>query len=72
MNAPDELELHAYCQHLSSCKKLRCGTCQGFRADEIHYNGTVDSHVYVPQTDCTCGLDRALQGMRQVRPATAY
>jgi hypothetical protein len=53
-------QIDRYVSHLSCCSSLVCGQCREAKESDIHYSGTVDSHVFQPTETCDCGLEAEL------------
>jgi hypothetical protein len=60
-------DLTEYCHHKADCALFQCATCRAYRADENHYVGTPDSHRFIQQVICTCGLDFQIQLFHAMR-----
>lgn len=56
---PMASRLTDFVRHRTTCALYHCGTCKAPIDSDIHYVGTVDSHVLTPQT-CDCGLSKLL------------
>ena len=56
----EKARLTDFVKHRTHCALYRCGQCTSPIESDIHYVGTVDSHVVQPQT-CDCGLTPLLE-----------
>jgi hypothetical protein len=59
-------QIDRYVSHLSCCSSLVCGQCREAKESDIHYSGTVDSHVFQEVDTCDCGLEAELAAIRSL------